>query len=80
MHAVGIKHTQEYIKTRYVQATPRHASTLENEGMTKRREEEGSREVMLRKPPDFIRRLSIKSEKGERKQGGAVGLEKYYPG
>lgn len=82
MHAVGVKHTQEYIKKqlRASHAMPRHASTLEKEGMTKRRVKEGSREVMLRKPLDFIGRLSIKSEKGERKQGGGVGLEKYCPG
>lgn len=82
MHAVGVKHTQEYIKSRYVLVVPYHtlqrrsvpcrASTSENEGMTKRRED-GSREVMLRKPPDFIRSLSIKSEKVERKQGGGAG-------
>lgn len=61
MHAVGVKRSQEYIKTGSVWAVP-----CRNKGMTKRREKEGSRDVMLGKPPDFIRRLSIKSEKGER--------------
>lgn len=75
MHAVGVKHTQEYIKTSYVRTATRCTLTPGKEGMTKKGEEEGSREVMLRKPPNFIRRLSIK-----RKQGGGAGLEKYCPG